>query len=81
MTMYGSAAPSKLITLSETYPRHQPLVALLLPEKQDVSHEIARHFAAKRVMRWNGYITAADSGREQVLAELGSTIQDGGANC
>lgn len=34
---------------------HQPLVALLLPEKPEVAHEIARHFCGQKgYMRWNG---------------------------
>ena len=49
---------------------HQPLVALLLPEKQDVSHEIARRLCGQKglyALEWLK-LTAAD---EQVLAELG----------
>ena len=50
MTMYGSAAPTKTDCSSrKTYPAwHQPLVALLLPEKQDVSHEIARRLCGQK---------------------------------
>lgn len=46
----------KLIAALGNIPaRHQPLVALLLPEKQDVSHEIARRLCGQKgYMRWNG---------------------------
>lgn len=46
----------KLIAALGNMPaRHQPLVALLLPEKPEVAHEIARHFCGQKgYMRWNG---------------------------
>ena len=49
---------------------HQPLVALLLPEKPEIAHEIARHLCGQKglyALEWLK-LTAAD---EQVLAELG----------
>ena len=49
---------------------NQPLVALLLPEKPEVAHEIARHLCGQKglyALEWLK-LTAAD---EQVLAELG----------
>nr|WP_059253126.1 WGR and DUF4132 domain-containing protein [Escherichia albertii] len=60
----------KLITAIENMPAwHQPLVALLLPEKQDVSHEIARRLCGQNglyALEWLK-LTATDA---QVLAEL-----------
>ncbi|MCV5061459.1 WGR and DUF4132 domain-containing protein [Escherichia coli] len=49
---------------------HQPLVALLLPEKPEVTHEIARHLCGQKglyALEWLK-LTTTD---EQVLAELG----------
>ncbi|BES18777.1 WGR and DUF4132 domain-containing protein [Escherichia fergusonii] len=49
---------------------HQPLVALLLPEKPEVAHEIARHLCGQKglyALEWLKLTTTDD----QVLAELG----------
>ncbi|MGS2793071.1 DUF4132 domain-containing protein, partial [Escherichia coli] len=61
----------KLIAALGTMPTwHQPLVALLLPEKPEVAHEIARHLCGQKglyALEWLK-LTTTD---EQVLAELG----------
>ncbi len=53
---------------------HQPLVALLLPEKPEVAHEIATFLRAKGLyaLEWLK-LTVTDA---QVLADLENTIQD-----
>ncbi|MCH5360039.1 WGR and DUF4132 domain-containing protein [Escherichia fergusonii] len=61
----------KLIAALKNIPAwHQPLVALLLPEKPEVAHEIARHLCGQKglyALEWLK-LTTTD---EQVLAELG----------
>ncbi len=60
----------KLITAIENMPAwHQPLVALLLPEKQEVAHEIAKRLCGQKgiyALEWLK-LTATDA---QVLADL-----------
>lgn len=54
---------------------HQPLVALLLPEKPEVAHEIARHLCGQKglyALEWLKLTTTDD----QVLAELGKYYPD-----
>lgn len=59
----------KLIAALGNMPaRHQPLVALLLPEKPEVAHEIARHFCGQKglyALEWLK-LTVTDA---QVLAD------------
>ncbi|EGK9458262.1 WGR and DUF4132 domain-containing protein [Escherichia coli] len=61
---------NKLIAALGNMPAwHQPLVALLLPEKPEVAHEIARHFCGQKglyALEWLK-LTVTDA---QVLADL-----------